>query len=215
MGFLDHSTNNIIVDAVLTDHGRQKLADATGTNDFVLMFAFGDDEVDYTMTKKYGVIVGKEKIEKNTPVFEASTNESIGIKYYLSTTANPLVAQPTTTATMVPNANLSSTQTQVTINMQTLDTMGLLGNSGVTYDIIFDATFLSTTSNSTGTGTGHSKVITIGTGPQNAASITFNRNTTTAATYLSQIGQTSAITNIAIHADTGAVVHLAINYSTT
>ena len=26
MGFLDHSTNNIIVDAVLTDLGRQSLA---------------------------------------------------------------------------------------------------------------------------------------------------------------------------------------------
>ena len=26
MGFLDHSTNNIIVDAVLTDKGRQNLA---------------------------------------------------------------------------------------------------------------------------------------------------------------------------------------------
>ena len=29
MGFLDHSTNNIIVDAVLTDVGREKLADAS------------------------------------------------------------------------------------------------------------------------------------------------------------------------------------------
>ena len=29
MGFLDHSTNNIIVDAVLTDVGREKLAAAT------------------------------------------------------------------------------------------------------------------------------------------------------------------------------------------
>ena len=31
MGFLDHSTNNIIVDAVLTDIGRQKLAANDGS----------------------------------------------------------------------------------------------------------------------------------------------------------------------------------------
>ena len=31
MGFLDHSTNNIIIDAVLTDTGRKKLADNNGS----------------------------------------------------------------------------------------------------------------------------------------------------------------------------------------
>ena len=30
MGFLDHSTNNIIIDAVLTDHGRKLLAENQG-----------------------------------------------------------------------------------------------------------------------------------------------------------------------------------------
>lgn len=68
MGFLDNSTNNIIVDAVLTDLGREKLADQTFS---IVKFAFGDDEVDYTMIKKFGRTVGKQKIELNTPVFEA------------------------------------------------------------------------------------------------------------------------------------------------
>ena len=46
MGFLDHSTNNIIVDAVLTDLGRQALAKNDGSFN-VYQFALGGDEVDY------------------------------------------------------------------------------------------------------------------------------------------------------------------------
>jgi hypothetical protein len=82
MGYLDHSTNNIILDAVLTDYGRQQLASAN--NSFsITYYALGDDEVDYRLIKKYGRAVGKEKIEKNTPVFEAFTNPSIALKYRL------------------------------------------------------------------------------------------------------------------------------------
>lgn len=82
MGWLDHSTNNIILDAVLTDYGRQKLA--TLNEGFKLdHFELGDDEVDYRLIKKFGRTVGKEKIEKNTPVFEAFTNQSIALKYPL------------------------------------------------------------------------------------------------------------------------------------
>ena len=61
MGFLQQDTNNIIVDAVLTDVGRQKLAAGTFN---VIKFAAGDDEVDYGMIVRYGRTVGQEKIEK-------------------------------------------------------------------------------------------------------------------------------------------------------
>jgi hypothetical protein len=80
MGFLDHTTNNIILDAVLTDKGRQLLANGAG-NFNIAKFAFGDDEVDYSIIQKFGRTVGKEKIEKNTPVLEASTTGYLGIKY--------------------------------------------------------------------------------------------------------------------------------------
>ena len=80
MGFLDHTTNNIIVDAVLTDTGRKKLADASTGGLNIIKYAFADNEVDYTLLEKYGEIVGKEKIEKNTPIFEAST--SLGEEHY-------------------------------------------------------------------------------------------------------------------------------------
>ena len=79
MGFLDNSTNNVIVDAVLTDYGRELLAQNDGSFSIV-KFAFGDDEVDYSTIKKFGRTVGKEKIEKNTPVFEAQTKSKFGFE---------------------------------------------------------------------------------------------------------------------------------------
>jgi hypothetical protein len=88
MGFLDHSTNNIILDAVLTDTGRQFLSRNDGSFSLI-KFALGDDEVNYNIITKYGRVVGREKIEKNTPVFEALTNQSHAQKYKLVSISNP------------------------------------------------------------------------------------------------------------------------------
>lgn len=125
MGYLDHSTNNIILDAVLTDYGRSKLASA-GTNQGgfnISKFAFGDDEIDYTIIKKYGRTVGKEKIEKNTPIFESLTNESIALKYkligisnsgaLLQTTRLPVIESNTSTLSL--NSTNSSGSVTITL----------------------------------------------------------------------------------------------------
>ena len=97
MGFLDNSTNNIVVDAVLTDLGRELLAQNDGSFSIV-KFAFGDDEVDYGIIKKFGRTVGKEKIEKNTPIFEAQTNQNLALKNKLISLSNPtLVKLPSIT----------------------------------------------------------------------------------------------------------------------
>lgn len=90
MGFLDHSTNNIIIDAVLTDYGRKLLAENQGAFK-IAFFSLGDDEVDYTTIRKYGRTVGKEKIAKNTPIFEAQTSSSNAMKHRLITLPDPLV----------------------------------------------------------------------------------------------------------------------------
>lgn len=89
MGFLNHATNNIIIDAVLTERGREYLSQNNGSFR-ISSFAFGDDEVDYSIIKKYGISIGKEKIEKNTPVFEANPNENIALKYPCISFPNPL-----------------------------------------------------------------------------------------------------------------------------
>jgi len=88
MGFLDHSTNNIIVDAVLTDKGREALANGTFS---VESFSLADDEVDYSIIKKFGRTVGKEKIIKNTPIFEAQTKGTLAMKHRLFTAADPTI----------------------------------------------------------------------------------------------------------------------------
>ena len=119
MGFLDHSTNNIIIDAVLTDKGREQLANGSFQVD---SYSFGDDEVDYTIIRKFGRTVGKEKIEKNTPVFEAQTISTVALKYQLSSIAS-------TTLKNFPYYSLDSTLT--TIDSQNSTTANIALNHPV------------------------------------------------------------------------------------
>lgn len=100
MGFLDHSTNNIIIDAVLTDYGRQLLAQNNGQFK-IDYFSLADDEIDYSVIQKFGRTVGKEKITKNTPIFEAQTKASSAIK-------NRMITLPTPTVTKMPQIKLSN-----------------------------------------------------------------------------------------------------------
>ena len=126
MGFLDHSTNNIIIDAVLTDAGRRKLADNNGSFK-ISFFSLADDEVDYTVIEQYGRTVGKEKITKNTPIFEAQTIGDIALKYRLLTLSDPTVINlPTLSIAGTTNINTAgstvsfgrTTNTRNTIKIQ-------------------------------------------------------------------------------------------------
>lgn len=154
MGFLNQSTNNIIVDAVLTDIGRQFLAKNDGSFNIV-KFALGDAEVDYTIIPQYGRLVGKEKIEKNTPIFEAFTNSSIALKYRLVSISNPsLTILPsislnfvggTTSSNLVSIARTSQNPTQtITVNqsIQTGNTISseLIDNA---FEVVVNDLFLS------------------------------------------------------------------------
>jgi len=99
MGFLQNDTNNIILDAVLTDKGREFLARNDGSFSIV-KFSPGDDEIDYTIIQKFGRTVGKEKLEKNTPIFEALTNQGLAQKYRMISVSNPsLIRLPTLSLT--------------------------------------------------------------------------------------------------------------------
>lgn len=125
MGFLDNSTNNIIVDAVLTDLGRELLAQNDGSFSIV-KFAFGDDEVDYGIIKKFGRTVGKEKIEKNTPVFEAQTNQNLALK-------NKLIALSNPTLTKIPGVSISGDVSDGTLSFTRT-------GAGSTLDIVLTQT---------------------------------------------------------------------------
>lgn len=111
MGFLDNSTTNIVLDAVLTDLGRQLLSKNDGSF-HISKFSFGDDDIDYNVIKNYGRIIGKEKIEKNSPVMEALTNENIAQKYRLITIPNDALFK-------LPNLSLSSGATNDIVSLST------------------------------------------------------------------------------------------------
>lgn len=108
MGFIQNDTSNIIIDAVLTDVGRQFIARNDGSF-AIVKFAAGDDEVDYTIIKKFGQTVGKEKIEKNTPIFEALTNQAFAQKFRVVSISNAnLVSLPTLSLIGVDTNNVLS-----------------------------------------------------------------------------------------------------------
>lgn len=117
MGFLDNTTTAIILDTVLTDTGRQFLSRNDGSFS-IQKFALGDDEVDYNIIRKFGRAVGKEKIEKNTSVFEALTNSSQALKYKLITISNQyLIRLPT--LSLSSNSLTSGTITLGRLNQKT------------------------------------------------------------------------------------------------
>ena len=80
MGFLDNS-GDIILDAVLTDLGRKRLAEGNGTFK-VSKFALSDDEIDYGLYDKNNTS-GSAYYDINilqTPVLEAFTNNMSSMK---------------------------------------------------------------------------------------------------------------------------------------
>ncbi len=80
MAFLDNS-GDIILDAVLTDTGRFRLAKGDGSFR-ITKFAFGDDEINYNLYNKNHPS-GSAYYDLDilqSPVFEAFTNNSISLK---------------------------------------------------------------------------------------------------------------------------------------
>tara|TARA_Y100001938_G_C8099588_1_gene440586 strand:- start:1784 stop:2701 length:918 start_codon:yes stop_codon:yes gene_type:complete len=88
MGFLDNS-GDIILDAVLTDTGRFRLAKGDGSFR-ITKFALGDDEIDYTKYNKNhvsGTAYYDLEVLK-TPVLEAFTNNTSTMKSKLISVNN-------------------------------------------------------------------------------------------------------------------------------
>ena len=79
MAFLDNS-GDIILDAVLTDLGRKRMAQG---NFKITKCAFGDDEIDYGLYNKDAVDSTEDLQILQTPVFEAFTGVNANINYRL------------------------------------------------------------------------------------------------------------------------------------
>lgn len=83
MAFLDNS-GDIILDAVLTDAGRQRLARGDGSFK-VVQFALGDDEINYGLFDKTKETAFQDSTILRTPVFEAFTNNIASLNSKLLT----------------------------------------------------------------------------------------------------------------------------------
>ena len=87
MAFLDNS-GDIILDAVLTDEGRRRMAEG---NFGIVKFALGDDEIDYRLYDKNhpsgSAYFDLEILQ--APVFEAITAQNAAINYGLLSITNP------------------------------------------------------------------------------------------------------------------------------
>jgi hypothetical protein len=93
MGFLDNS-GDIILDAVLTDVGRKRMAEG---NFRIVKFGLGDDEIDYSLYNadhpSGSAYYDLEILQ--SPVMEAATKQASSIKYgLLSITRTDLVYMP-------------------------------------------------------------------------------------------------------------------------
>ena len=98
--FLDNS-GDIILDAVLTDIGRQRLARADGSFT-ITAFSFGDDEVNYKLYDSSASTAQKDLNILKTPVFEAFTNAATSLQY------NLLTLQGKDTTLFLPVAKLNT-----------------------------------------------------------------------------------------------------------
>lgn len=101
MGFLDNS-GDIILDAVLTDTGRMRLAKGDGSFKIV-KYAFGDDEINYNLyDKNHASGSAYYDIEiLQTPVLEAFTNNT-------STMKSKLLSIPRTNLLYLPVLKLQT-----------------------------------------------------------------------------------------------------------
>ena len=112
MAFLDNS-GDIILDAVLTDAGRARLARGDGSFKIV-KYAFADDEIDYS---KYDLnnANGSAYFDINiltTPIIEALTNNT-------STMKNRLLSIPKTNLLYLPSMLLNETTLGTTLSSTT------------------------------------------------------------------------------------------------
>jgi len=105
MAFLDNS-GDIILDAVLTDSGRARLAKGDGSFRIV-KFGLGDDEIDYANFDLTASTAYQDLEIMQTPIFEAFTNDDSSMKSRLvSYTNTNLLYLPV----IIPNESESTYQ---------------------------------------------------------------------------------------------------------
>ena len=112
MAFLDNS-GDIILDAVLTDEGRKKLAKGDGSFS-ITKFALGDDEIDYSLYTPLTQSGYEDLRILQLPMFEAFTNKAASLQSKLMTYVNsdllylPVIQLNTLSGAGTPTGSLAS-----------------------------------------------------------------------------------------------------------
>jgi len=134
MGFLDNS-GNIILDVVLTDHGRMLLARGDGSFQ-ITKFALSDEEIDYSLYNKNhpsgSAYYDLEILQ--TPILEAFTNNGSTMKTRLQTYANmELLFLPVLRLNerTLSNKRASNNAFMIPVNAETEDNSGSSVKSGI------------------------------------------------------------------------------------
>tara|TARA_R100000152_G_C6780957_1_gene214518 strand:+ start:3366 stop:4304 length:939 start_codon:yes stop_codon:yes gene_type:complete len=146
MGFLDNS-GDIILDAVLTDAGRARLAAGDGSFK-IAKYAFGDDEIDYAKYDKTS-LSGSAYYDieiLRTPVLEAFTNNT-------STMKSKLLSIPRTNLLYLPIVKLNENGTTGGVGggmPRNGQSNQAAGNYVLSVDSDTDTAFSNNTNNATG-----------------------------------------------------------------
>ena len=149
MAFLDNS-GDIILDAVLTDLGRKRMAEGTFT---ITQFSLGDDEIDYSLYNKShpsgSAYFDLEILQ--TPIFEAFTRENSNINYGLLTLdgAQDVFYLPRLVLNQNRNTGIGNSTTLLTngvaylaVNPQTRNTLDAAGLKNLAQSDVVNDYFL-------------------------------------------------------------------------
>ena len=132
MAFLDNS-GDIILDAVLTDLGRKRMAEG---NFRITQFALGDDEIDYSLYNKShpsgSAYYDLEILQ--TPVFEAFTRENSNINYGL------LTFDGNNNLLYLPKMVLNQKTSYVTTGLKETSGIVYIAANQQTYDLLVNTT---------------------------------------------------------------------------
>jgi len=146
MGFLDNS-GDIILDAVLTDTGRMRMAKGDGSFKIV-KFALSDDEIDYsTFNNAHASGSAYYDLEiLQTPVFEAFTNNTSLMKSKLvSYTRTDLLYLPVMewyyTGNNKPAGEFPDQLARIAVDKDTTDALGMQG--GVLANLAYNVGYMA------------------------------------------------------------------------
>jgi len=136
MAFQDNS-GDIILDIVLTDEGRRRLAMANDSFNIV-KFALGDDEINYGLFDKESTTALQDLSILQTPLLEAFTNNMSSMKSKLVSLPNPrLLYMPILKLNTVANTSVkthSAGNFVVTVDNNTTDDRPSGRTKSIAYD---------------------------------------------------------------------------------